>query len=338
MTLSLAMGVQRMAKRHALVKSLPSVETLGCTTVICCDKTGTLTQNLMMATEIAVDGKIVRSLRHRLSAPGRISFIEGKALSLEAISHWHTLRRLLDCAFICNNAKLEKKDADYPRHRRPHGRRAGLSGRKGRPARHAPAAAFESLRVDPQAHERGGAARYRQKDAVDLRQRRAGGNARSNATASTGAMKYGRSPSSDRERILKENDAMASRGLRVLAFAYRDGSELNGAPFTSHGHRKPSCLFGPGGLIRSGAAGSAAGDPCLPHRRHPRHHDHRRLRAHRRQHRPADRPGTERSRSRLSPARKFPRWTTINCAPFLAKAKRFSPASRRSINCASSRN
>ena len=58
-TLSLAMGVQRMAKRHALVKSLPSVETLGCTTVICCDKTGTLTQNLMMATEIAVDGKIV---------------------------------------------------------------------------------------------------------------------------------------------------------------------------------------------------------------------------------------------------------------------------------------
>jgi P-type E1-E2 ATPase len=59
-TLSLAMGVQRMAKRHALVKNLPSVETLGCTTVICCDKTGTLTQNLMMATEIAIDGKVVQ--------------------------------------------------------------------------------------------------------------------------------------------------------------------------------------------------------------------------------------------------------------------------------------
>ena len=71
-TLSLAMGVQRMAKRHALVKSLPSVETLGCTTVICCDKTGTLTQNLMMATEIAVDGKIDRSIRHWLSPARRV--------------------------------------------------------------------------------------------------------------------------------------------------------------------------------------------------------------------------------------------------------------------------
>ena len=46
-------------------------------------------------------------------------------------------------------------------------------------------------------------------------------------------MKYGRSQSLTAQRILRENDAMASRGLRVLAFAYRDGSELNGEPFTS---------------------------------------------------------------------------------------------------------
>ena len=53
-TLSLAMGVQRMAERHALIKKLSSVETLGCTTVICTDKTGTLTKNEMTVRDIWV--------------------------------------------------------------------------------------------------------------------------------------------------------------------------------------------------------------------------------------------------------------------------------------------
>ncbi len=55
-TLSLAVGAQRMAKRKALIKNLPSVETLGCATVICTDKTGTLTENRMAVTRVYVDG------------------------------------------------------------------------------------------------------------------------------------------------------------------------------------------------------------------------------------------------------------------------------------------
>jgi Ca2+-transporting ATPase len=57
-TISLAIGVQRMARRHALVRSLPAVETLGCTTVICSDKTGTLTKDEMTVRRIVLNGDL----------------------------------------------------------------------------------------------------------------------------------------------------------------------------------------------------------------------------------------------------------------------------------------
>ncbi|HLN85018.1 MAG TPA: cation-transporting P-type ATPase, partial [Candidatus Limnocylindrales bacterium] len=229
-TLSLAMAVQRMAQRHALVKSLPSVETLGCTTVVCCDKTGTLTQNLMMATEVAVDGQIVQVSGVGYRPQGEFIH-DSKALSLEAVSRWHTLRRLLDCAFICNNAKLEKRDAEFHIIGDPTegalvclAEKAGVRGVHQRLHLNP----FESIRkrmsvvVKP----------YRQREATIYAK-----GAPVETLAQCDRIHDGDDvrplTQSDRQRILAENDAMAERGLRVLAFAYRDALELNGTPYTT---------------------------------------------------------------------------------------------------------
>jgi P-type Ca2+ transporter type 2C len=110
-TLSLAMGVQRMVRRNALIKRLSSVETLGSTTVICTDKTGTLTQNEMTVREVWSAGKSLTVTGTGYSPEGQI-LQGGQPLAAPEESD---LRKLLVSAGLCNNARLLPPADERPR-------------------------------------------------------------------------------------------------------------------------------------------------------------------------------------------------------------------------------
>jgi potassium/sodium efflux P-type ATPase len=101
-TLSLAMAVQRMVKEHALVKRLSAVETLGCTTVICSDKTGTLTQNEMTVTSLWLPAGELEVTGLGYAPTGRI--LSGG--SVQTAENNEDLRLLLTAAGLCSNARL----------------------------------------------------------------------------------------------------------------------------------------------------------------------------------------------------------------------------------------
>ncbi|MBS7622420.1 cation-transporting P-type ATPase [Candidatus Bathyarchaeota archaeon] len=101
-TLSLAISMQRMAKRRAVIKRLSSVETLGCTTVICTDKTGTLTCNEMTVTHVWVGGLSIRVTGTGYNPQG--SFLS--ATTGAPVENNPDLQLLLTIAITCNDARL----------------------------------------------------------------------------------------------------------------------------------------------------------------------------------------------------------------------------------------
>ncbi|AKB39482.1 calcium-translocating P-type ATPase, SERCA-type [Methanosarcina mazei] len=109
-TVGLGLGVRRMVKRHALVRKLPSVETLGATNVICSDKTGTLTQNKMTVERIYVDRQILRVTGGGYDPDGKFLKGDSEKEDPEVSGDDMHLRVLLLSAALCNDSNLYKEE------------------------------------------------------------------------------------------------------------------------------------------------------------------------------------------------------------------------------------
>ncbi|MFD2369525.1 calcium-translocating P-type ATPase, SERCA-type [Brevibacillus sp. GCM10020057] len=101
-TVALALGVQRMIRRNAIVRKLPSVETLGCASVICSDKTGTLTQNKMTVTQVW-HSNMLYEVGGSGYVPEGAFLLQGKSVSPARDG---ALNQILRIADRCNNARL----------------------------------------------------------------------------------------------------------------------------------------------------------------------------------------------------------------------------------------
>jgi P-type Ca2+ transporter type 2C len=218
-TVSLALGVQRMARRNALVRRLPSVETLGSATVICTDKTGTLTAGEMTVRAFYVGGEVFS-----VEGPGLepIGAVHRNGLPPDPVQSDH-LRGLAAIQSGTVTASLYQQEGKWKVAGDPTegaliaaGRKVGLRAEDHDPEGRLFAYPFDSERKRASAIRglEGRMARVQVNGAPDVL---LGLCTRIHESGSPRPLLP-----EDRERILAANAAMASRGLRVIGSAYKD--------------------------------------------------------------------------------------------------------------------
>jgi cation-transporting P-type ATPase F len=212
-TITLAIGVARMAKRQAIIRKLPAVETLGSTTVICSDKTGTLTKNQMTVQAIMAGGELFEVEGAGYEPAGRL-LLEGQPVEAE-----HALRECLRAGALCNDAQLVERDGRWDILGDPtegallvSGRKVGIDPQAESGVTRVDAIPFESERqymATLHRGEPGGPGILYLKGAVEKVLRLC-----DRSLASDGS-----EDRCDPQSVLNQVEVFAARGLRVLAFA-----------------------------------------------------------------------------------------------------------------------
>ncbi|KAB8334473.1 cation-translocating P-type ATPase [Scytonema tolypothrichoides VB-61278] len=244
-TVTLALGTQRMVRRNALIRKLPAVETLGSVTTICSDKTGTLTQNKMVVQSAYTNNKTFRVTGEGYTPKGEFQ-LDGQTISINQVPEIQTL--LVACA-LCNDSFLQQEQGEWKILGDPtEGALVTLAGKGGiekdqwdsklpRVSEFPFSSERKRMSVicrvegvndgvssltspDPVISNLLQSEKYLMftKGSPELILARC-----TNFYAGTGS-----TPLNDQQRryILAENDQMASKGLRVLGFAYKPLTEI----------------------------------------------------------------------------------------------------------------
>ncbi|MEC4892619.1 MAG: cation-translocating P-type ATPase [Oscillatoria sp. PMC 1051.18] len=225
-TVTLAIGTQRMVKRHALIRKLPAVETLGSVNTICSDKTGTLTQNKMVVQEVITVG-------NTLQVTGEGYTPEGEFLNPEkqpiAVKEAPEVAKLLLANVICNDAILQQEDnGEWTILGDPtEGALLSLAGKAGLEQKTLQTQ-YPRLGEFPFSSERKRMSVICPVDTKETESKKYWLFSKGSPelilerceTYKEGEAIIPLSPER-RDRILENNDRMAGRGLRVLGFAYK---------------------------------------------------------------------------------------------------------------------
>ncbi|MGZ9113147.1 MAG: cation-translocating P-type ATPase [Brevundimonas sp.] len=115
MTIALSIGAVRMARRRAVIRHMPAVETLGAVTVICSDKTGTLTRNEMTVTSVVLSSGVVGVGGAGYAPTGHVT-LSGQG---QAGGDWSILTPVAAVAALCNDARIEQTDEGWTPHGDP---------------------------------------------------------------------------------------------------------------------------------------------------------------------------------------------------------------------------